>query len=47
MLDILFNDLTAVEHIQLYAGLKGVPKKDWPMLCEDRLKCGKSLKDFF
>ena len=37
--DILFNDLTAVEHIELYAGLKGVPRRDWPMLIEDRLKC--------
>ncbi|KAJ3218065.1 ATP-binding cassette sub- A member 1 [Clydaea vesicula] len=37
--DILFEDLTAKEHIELYAGLKGVPKKDWPMLIEDRLKC--------
>jgi len=37
--DILFEDLTAVEHIELYAGLKGVPKKDWAMLIEDRLKC--------
>jgi ABC-type multidrug transport system ATPase subunit len=36
--DVLFADLTAVEHIQLYAGLKGVPQKDWPMLIEDRLK---------
>ncbi|KAJ3381664.1 ATP-binding cassette sub- A member 1 [Lobulomyces angularis] len=39
--DILFGDLTAVEHIELYAGLKGIPKKDVKMLIEDRLKCVK------
>lgn len=37
--DILFPDLTAIEHIELYAGLKGVDKKDWAKLAEDRLKC--------
>ncbi|KAG0076214.1 ATP-binding cassette sub- A member 1 [Podila epicladia] len=36
--DILFGDLTAEEHIQLYAGLKNVPKEEIPMLTEDRLK---------
>ncbi|KAF9987241.1 ATP-binding cassette sub- A member 1 [Mortierella antarctica] len=36
--DILFGDLTAEEHIQLYAGLKNVPKHEIPQLTEDRLK---------
>ncbi|KAF8934037.1 ATP-binding cassette sub- A member 1 [Podila verticillata] len=36
--DILFGDLTAEEHIQLYAGLKNVPKDEIPQLTEDRLK---------
>ncbi|KAF9377013.1 ATP-binding cassette sub- A member 1 [Podila verticillata] len=36
--DILFDDLTAEEHIQLYAGLKNVPKDEIPQLTEDRLK---------
>lgn len=36
--DILFGDLTAEEHIQLYAGLKNVPKEEIPQLTEDRLK---------
>ncbi|KAF8936514.1 hypothetical protein EDD21DRAFT_445427 [Dissophora ornata] len=36
--DILFGDLTAEEHIQLYAGLKNVPKHDIPRLTEERLK---------
>ncbi|KAG0014317.1 ATP-binding cassette sub- A member 1 [Podila clonocystis] len=36
--DILFGDLTAEEHIQLYAGLKNVPKEEIPKLTEDRLK---------
>ncbi|KAJ3084515.1 ATP-binding cassette sub- A member 1, partial [Quaeritorhiza haematococci] len=36
--DILFNDLTAREHVELYAGLKGVPRNQWAKLCEDRLK---------
>ncbi|KAI8838123.1 hypothetical protein BC829DRAFT_404623 [Chytridium lagenaria] len=39
--DILFDDLTAKEHIELYAGLKGVPKKYWPELFEERLKAVK------
>jgi ABC-type multidrug transport system ATPase subunit len=37
--DVLFDELTAVEHIEIYAGLKGVPKVHWPRLIEDRLKC--------
>lgn len=37
--DVLFEELTAVEHIELYAGLKGVPRIHWPKLIEDRLKC--------
>ncbi|KAJ3328381.1 hypothetical protein HDU76_010049 [Blyttiomyces sp. JEL0837] len=36
--DILFDDLTAKEHIELYAGLKGVPKKYWAELLEERLR---------
>ncbi|KAF9433181.1 ATP-binding cassette sub- A member 1 [Entomortierella beljakovae] len=36
--DILFGDLTAEEHIWLYAGLKNVPKHDIPRLTEERLK---------
>jgi ABC-type multidrug transport system ATPase subunit len=39
--DILFNDLTAKEHIELYAGLKGVPKHEWKDLLEVRLKAVK------
>ncbi len=36
--DILFDDLTAREHIQLYAGLKGVPKDQWEPLIKERLE---------
>lgn len=36
--DILFVDLTAREHIELYAGIKGIPRKDLPRLIESRLK---------
>jgi ABC-type multidrug transport system ATPase subunit len=36
--DILFDDLTAWEHITLYAGLKGVPKTKWKELAEALLK---------
>jgi ABC-type glutathione transport system ATPase component len=36
--DILFEDLTAKEHIELYAGLKGVPKEFLEELFEERLK---------
>lgn len=36
--DILFGDLTAEEHIELYAGLKNVPKHEIPRLTEERLK---------
>ncbi|KAF9407456.1 ATP-binding cassette sub- A member 1 [Podila epigama] len=36
--DILFDDLTAEEHIRLYAGLKNVPKEEIAQLTEDRLK---------
>ncbi|KAF8939132.1 ATP-binding cassette sub- A member 1 [Haplosporangium gracile] len=35
--DILFDDLTAEEHIRLYAGLKNVPKEEIPRLTEERL----------
>ncbi|KAI9344588.1 hypothetical protein BDR26DRAFT_835595 [Obelidium mucronatum] len=45
--DILFEDLTAREHIELYAGLKGVPKAEWTVLFEERLKAVKlwTVKD--
>ncbi|ORY36002.1 P-loop containing nucleoside triphosphate hydrolase protein [Rhizoclosmatium globosum] len=45
--DILFEDLTAREHIELYAGLKGVPKSEWGVLFEERLKAVKlwTVKD--
>jgi hypothetical protein len=36
--DILFDDLTAREHIQLYAGLKGVPENQWEPLIQERLQ---------
>ncbi|KAJ2990991.1 ATP-binding cassette sub- A member 1 [Globomyces sp. JEL0801] len=36
--DILFDDLTAREHIELYAGLKGVPKEQWEPLIQERLQ---------
>ena len=36
--DILFDDLTAREHIQLYAGLKGVPESQWEPLIQERLQ---------
>lgn len=36
--DILFNDLTAEEHIQLYAGLKGIPAAEMQQLTEERLE---------
>ncbi|KAI8909842.1 hypothetical protein EDD86DRAFT_190712 [Gorgonomyces haynaldii] len=35
--DILFDDLTAREHIALYAGLKGVPPEQWEPLIQQRL----------
>jgi ABC-type Na+ transport system ATPase subunit NatA len=36
--DILFDELTAREHIALYAGLKGVPSSQISKLVEDRLE---------
>jgi ABC-type multidrug transport system ATPase subunit len=39
--DILFNELSAREHIELYAGLKGVPREYWTELFEERLKAVK------
>nr|KAJ3422464.1 ATP-binding cassette sub- A member 1 [Polyrhizophydium stewartii] len=42
--DILFGDLTAREHIYLYAGLKGVPRAEWAALVEDRLQAVRLLK---
>lgn len=36
--DILFDELSAVEHVKLYAGLKGVPASDIPQMMEERLK---------
>jgi ABC-type multidrug transport system ATPase subunit len=41
--DIIFDDLTAREHIQLYAGLKGVPSSEWEQLIEERLEIVKLL----
>jgi len=35
--DILFADLTAEEHLRLYAGIKNVPFRLIPQLSEDRL----------
>nr|KAJ3412950.1 ATP-binding cassette sub- A member 1 [Polyrhizophydium stewartii] len=35
--DILFNDLTAREHIELYAGIKGIPRDQIKQLIEERL----------
>ena len=36
--DILFDDLTAAEHIWIYAGIKGISKSQRSALVEDRLK---------
>ena len=36
--DILFDDLTAREHIELYAGLKGVPIEEQQVLIQERLQ---------
>ncbi|KAI8919679.1 P-loop containing nucleoside triphosphate hydrolase protein [Entophlyctis helioformis] len=41
--DILFDDLTAREHIQLYAGLKGVPASQWEPLIQERLQAVRLL----
>ncbi|KAH6568256.1 hypothetical protein BASA50_008934 [Batrachochytrium salamandrivorans] len=41
--DVLFDDLTAREHIQLYAGLKGVPKNELSSLIEERLQAVRLL----
>lgn len=35
--DLLFTELTARQHIQLFAGLKGVPMSQWERLIEERL----------
>ncbi|CAG8489659.1 3135_t:CDS:2, partial [Dentiscutata erythropus] len=35
--DILFNDLTAKEHIELYAGIKNIPSAEIAKLVEERL----------
>ena len=42
--DILFNELTAREHIVLYAGLKGLPRKQWESIITERLDAVKLLK---
>ncbi|KAJ1550934.1 ATP-binding cassette sub- A member 1, partial [Nowakowskiella sp. JEL0078] len=42
--DILFEDLTAREHIQLYAGLKGVPNSEVEGLIKSRLTAVRLLK---
>ncbi|TPX41335.1 hypothetical protein SeLEV6574_g06147 [Synchytrium endobioticum] len=41
--DILFDDLTAREHIELYAGLKGVPRDQHEPLTQERLAAVKLL----
>ena len=41
--DILFNELTAREHIELYSGLKGVPSSEWTAIVEERLGAVKLL----
>ncbi|KAJ3314893.1 ATP-binding cassette sub- A member 1 [Boothiomyces sp. JEL0838] len=41
--DILFNELTAREHMELYAGLKGVPKKEWDSIITERLQAVRLL----
>ncbi|CAG8495111.1 18204_t:CDS:2 [Cetraspora pellucida] len=35
--DILFNDLTAKEHVELYAGIKNIPSAEIAELVEERL----------
>ena len=42
--DILFDDLTAREHIRLYAGLKGVPSDSLEGLVQSRLSAVRLLK---
>ncbi|KAJ3192478.1 ATP-binding cassette sub- A member 1 [Irineochytrium annulatum] len=42
--DILFDDLTAREHINLYAGLKGIPDAELPKLIEERLTAVRLMK---
>lgn len=39
--DILFEDLSSVEHLELYCGLKGVPRNQWDLLIKDRLQAVK------
>ncbi|KAI8927014.1 hypothetical protein BC831DRAFT_399199 [Entophlyctis helioformis] len=41
--DILFSDLTAREHIYLYAAFKGVPREQWDPLANDRLQAVRLL----
>ena len=45
--DILFEELTAVEHVELYAGLKGVAPNEIKSLIEERLESVRlhSVKD--
>jgi len=42
--DILFQDLTAAEHIELFAGIKNVPRSALPKLIEERLGAVRLLK---
>jgi ABC-type multidrug transport system ATPase subunit len=42
--DILFPELTAREHIELYAGLKGIPKDVVGKIIEDDLSAVRLLK---
>ena len=39
--DILFKDLTAKEHIELYAGIKCIPQEELKELIQDRLEAVK------
>jgi ABC-type multidrug transport system ATPase subunit len=42
--DILFHELTAREHIELYAGLKGVDSSSWDSIVTERLGAVRLLK---
>jgi len=42
--DILFSNLTAREHIELFAGIKNLPRSDLPRLIEERLSAVRLTK---
>lgn len=42
--DILFHNLTAKEHIELFAGIKNLPKSDLARLTEERLSAVRLFK---